>query len=1282
MQNKIKTKVFAVIGLSVLGGVFLMHSDSVSAYSLTVTTSGSVTADVIPSADGGIGTTIVTDNVGIVSNCRAGYTMTIAGPSDNNLYLNGDDTNNTTGTYFTPVDGTSALNASANANKWGYSLTANSRTGVFTALSSTAATLKTPSQTASPNNDINTTISVYYGTSVNNNMAPGNYTFSNSNSVTYSVVMDTSCTMYSIQYDGSNPDNPNGMGTTDSSTGVKSVKQINIAEDTKVTLLASNFKKAGYGFLGWSTDNDAYTHFTDNDVTNDPIIYGPMEDVIVDSDLMATADNRNIITMYAVWMPALKDGSNNTVYFQDWDNPNTNLPHDGCSTLTATVFDSTVTDEKDKITVNKNSVVALTDKRDNMVYAVARLADGNCWMMENLRLDNQYTMGQNQNDSSVTNQYLSQGYGGMSDKYGNFVGLATSESARFNNVTTPNSVYESSSSVTLDVYDPLNNRLEDIGTSDNPEYRFPRYNNSNTAPHDDNNPDTTMLDGSTFVQDYTNSSSPTTSGTYSDGNVYSYGNYYTFAAAIANTNKKGTSNSIESVGTSICPASWHLPSGNSIDKEFSVLSIQYGGTGSHQTASNSGGIMSNRFRTFPNDYLYSGLFSYGTAPGYRGTSGDYWSRSGNVNSNRASSLSLESGMLYVGDNYAITYLYQASTVRCLIGATDVEVTLDSNNGTGAVSRLYGLPEASISLPSSAFAQPGYVFKNWNTAPDGSGTTYTSSFTIPAGSTGETLYAQWTKRYYIKYINNCMTYASSNESCTQEVSEGASFQNITLDSSGNGSGTLAAYNKWTLTGWKIKEWTTNADGTGTAYPVKSTYSVTGANPGDSITLYAHWVPLYSIQYDGNGASNVNGMGTLDSTTGNKSVQHINVGQGDEVKLLASNFIRSGYGFVGWSTDASAWSHFTDNNSSNDPVIYGPNEMISAPAYPNNGTNIVTLYAVWIPAATSGGSPVYFQGWNGCQSLTSTIFDSNTGAITASKNSIIALTDKRDNMVYAVARLADGNCWMIENLRLEYDATVGQNINNPNVTNESLSQGYKKYSGSGVNYGDFVGLAEPEVGNFSTDSTVANSLYYSGTQSGTASMDINTGGYPGARLPRYNNSNTHDLIDSTSYIQDLMDASNPTITGTNYSYSNLYSYGNYYNWAAANATTSYISSQTATTSICPSGWKVPYGYGGASDTDMYIIAQSYGGTGRQQTTEANGSKTMTNRFLSFPNNFVRSGSYGGSSFSNRGSAAIYISSRANAAPELTYQFFLSDAVFDPATSGVDKSMGRPLRCLIAP
>ena len=151
------------------------------------------------------------------------------------------------------------------------------------------------------------------------------------------------------------------MGAT-ANSGVKGVRQVYTSASELVTLLAPNFKKTGYGFAGWSTDPNAWAHFTDNDSTNDPIIYGPNETT---TEHLAQS---GITTLYAVWVPAEKDGNNDLVYLQDFGSTE-------CASLTSTAFNSTTGE------ITPGSVIALTDKRDNQVYTIAKLADDRCWMV-------------------------------------------------------------------------------------------------------------------------------------------------------------------------------------------------------------------------------------------------------------------------------------------------------------------------------------------------------------------------------------------------------------------------------------------------------------------------------------------------------------------------------------------------------------------------------------------------------------------------------------------------------------------------------------------------------------------------------------------------------------------------------------------------------------------------------------------------------------------------------------------------------------------------------------
>ena len=131
-------------------------------------------------------------------------------------------------------------------------------------------------------------------------------------------------------------------------------------------------------------------------------------------------------------------------------------------------------------------------------------------------------------------------------------------------------------------------------------------------------------------------------------------------------------------------------------------------------------------------------------------------------------------------------------------------------------------------------------------------------------------------------------------------------------------------------------------------------------------------------------------------------------GDTVTLFASNFSRTGYGFAGWT---DKYDYLTNPNAK----FYGPMETITVPE--GTTANGLSLYAVWVKSVGS------LQDNNKVAELCGTTTTNGTlvqapayGTGTANLSSVSALTDQRDNQTYAIAKLADGNCWMIENLRL--------------------------------------------------------------------------------------------------------------------------------------------------------------------------------------------------------------------------------------------------------------------------
>ncbi len=348
---------------------------------------------------------------------------------------------------------------------------------------------------------------------------------------------------------------------------------------------------------------------------------------------------------------------------------------------------------------------------------------------------------------------------------------------------------------------------------------------------------------------------------------------------------------------------------------------------------------------------------------------------------------------------------------------------------------------------------------------------------------------------------------------------------------------------------------------------------------------------------------NALDTVEGTMG----QQANATANSSVTLFASNYSRTGYGFAGWNTAP-------DYSGTN----YGPNEDVTMPSDMSNG---LSLYAIWVKSAG------IMQEWDGCAGL--------------NKGDVTALTDARDDDTYAVAKLADGKCWMIENLRL--DNTADHN------SDGSLSQGYNP---------SFIGLAEPEsVYNFSSDSATANTLYT--TENNIEGKNTISGDptyYLGYRFPRYNNNNTSQRAEYT--------------TNTDV---NTYSYGNYYTWAAVIAdTTHYTSGAHNTTSICPKGWSIPQGNN--TNAGFARLDIDMGGTGAyQSTTEA------SNRWRKYPANFLYSGSFIYSSTNSRGSYGSYWSSTVHNWVIYSYASYLTSSFVYPGTNGSNKFVGLPARCV---
>ena len=363
------------------------------------------------------------------------------------------------------------------------------------------------------------------------------------------------------------------------------------ASATSKTLLASNFSRAGYGFAGWNDKFDYSGNF-----------YGPNEDIVFVAGQYTSPNNG--LSLYAVWVKSV--GS-----LQD-----PSKVASTCSDLTIAPTDSTAT---------LTSVSALTDTRDNQTYAIAKLADGKCWMIENLRLDNtaELTLANTNNPlNNGANVTLKHNYTDT-DTYNT---LSATSSVAYNADTAPDGWCTTYSAACVD-----QSRLRTDNTANRATYTSGQIVSSQ------------------------------------DANIYSYGNYYNWYSATAGNGTYDYNTNNNSVSGDLCPAGWRLPKGGNKtriesdgDNEFwnlivvalnnNILPANYiSRTYPFYNGTTEAGPVGKALRAYPNNYLYAGHV-YGGSHSFRGSFMDLWSSTA-YNSNHVYSLLVDSSRVIPGSDY-------------------------------------------------------------------------------------------------------------------------------------------------------------------------------------------------------------------------------------------------------------------------------------------------------------------------------------------------------------------------------------------------------------------------------------------------------------------------------------------------------------------------------------------------------------------------------------------------------------------------------------------------------
>ncbi|MES1170685.1 MAG: InlB B-repeat-containing protein, partial [Leifsonia sp.] len=313
---------------------------------------------------------------------------------------------------------------------------------------------------------------------------------------------------------------------------------------------------------------------------------------------------------------------------------------------------------------------------------------------------------------------------------------------------------------------------------------------------------------------------------------------------------------------------------------------------------------------------------------------------------------------------------------------------------------------AAALTTNTFTRAGYSFSGWNTAANGSGTSYTNGSSYPF-TADATMYAQWTPlpNHTVIFNNNGGSGSTSNEvnnvsaALTTNTftrpgysfsgwaitsggsvvySDSASYpftaditlyavwtalpnHTVTFDNNG-GSGSMSnevhnvatalTTNTFTRAGYSFSGWNTAANGSCTAYADSASYPFTA-----DATMYAQWtaLPNHTVTFDNNG-----GSGTMADQVDNVPTP-----------LTSNALTRAGFTFVGWNTASNgSGTSYADTASFDfavDATMYAQWSALPVLSFDVNGgtgtvASITGSGVVHLPMTTVPRPGYRFVGWN--------------------------------------------------------------------------------------------------------------------------------------------------------------------------------------------------------------------------------------------------------------------------------------------------------------------------------
>lgn len=292
----------------------------------------------------------------------------------------------------------------------------------------------------------------------------------------------------------------------------------------------------------------------------------------------------------------------------------------------------------------------------------------------------------------------------------------------------------------------------------------------------------------------------------------------------------------------------------------------------------------------------------------------------------------------------------------------------------------------------------------------------------------------------------------------------------------------------------------------------------------------------------------------------------------------------------------------------------------------------------------------------------------------------LIDNRDGKKYWVAKTADNNCWMTQNLALDLKATGNYTSENTDLQSGSASAaGYTTYvAGNGTKYFKWDANSK-----YPPRDTVIGSPIETASNAGNYVAPKSCGGGDYIIVYPYRLSGiTNEAVSSMNNVRGVTlkdvtgwqpaDKSNPgyAYDEATRTYNAHYLIGNYYQVGAATAGSSTTSStgNSPASSICPKGWRLPrYNTSGLDEWKKLLNKAGFTSSTSSGMMDAAGA----------PLYLLRAGLNGANGFTSVGNIGGYLTANSANNSQQVYFYISGDAL--KYAQRTYRSVGRSIRCV---